>query len=129
MVDFNNEATIGRPAKDVEEIIILERRYNFIEALEDYKKKKFSNIGVSFGIVRARLLSLFLQFQATIKRRWADDYEDMLKTCLESKDEQKILDVFFQINEYLDELKITRIDNQRVYNAQNPEEENKVKGF
>lgn len=53
-MDFNNETTVGIPAADVERISILQRRYDMIEALEDYKKKRLNGVGVTLSIVRAR---------------------------------------------------------------------------
>lgn len=132
MVDFDNEATVGVPAIDIERISILERRYNLIEALEDYKKKQYKGIGVDLSAVRARLFSLFMQLQGTFKRRLKDkpqEYDDLLKGCLESDKEKDILKHIYYISELLDELRITRVDMKRTYDERNVEKENKIKGF
>lgn len=129
MVDFNNEATIGTPATDVVKISILERRYDVIEAFEHYKKKKFDGIQAPLSIVRARLMSLFLEIQAMLKRKMKpEDYVLLVKGVGADKYDE-VMAAFIEINEFVDELRLTRIDNQRVYNSQDVEEENKVKGF
>lgn len=130
MVDFNNEATIGTPALDVERISILQRRYDLIEAYEDYKKKVFNNIGVSIAVVRARLLSLFIEIQATLKRRLdKEDYNKIKDCCFNSKNEEELKEIIFRINEELDKIRLTRVDTQKVYDSTIVETEDKEKGF
>lgn len=130
MVDFNNETTIGTPASDVQKISILQRRYDFIEAHEDYKKKKLNNVTVSLNVLRARSESLFFEIQATLKRRLKPDvYNSLLGSLFNPKDYEDIRRVFFIINEFLDELKLTRIDTYKVYDSTDVDTEDKVKGF
>ena len=129
-MDFNNETTVGIPAADVERISILQRRYDLIEALEDYKKKRLRGSGVDLSIVRARLFSLFIEIQALLKRRLNEkDYNHILYSCLNSTKEEDLVLVIFLLNEQLDEIKLTRIDTSRVYDSKDVEEENKEKGF
>jgi len=134
MVDFNNETTIGRPAFDVEKICILQRRYDFVDAFEDYKKKKFRNINVDLSTIRARLITLFLQLQATLLRRWGDkensQYFKIKKVVLDSKSkEEDIMEVFFTLSQELDKMHITKIDTSKVYDSRRTEGENKEKGY
>lgn len=130
MVDFNNETTIGTPASDVEKISILQRRYDLIEAFEDYKKKRFNGIDISTCIIRARLISLFIEIQACLKRRLKDkEYQEIYDLCFKEKSEEKILIALLLINEELDKINLTKIDNQRVYDSTDVEAENDIKGF
>jgi hypothetical protein len=133
MVDFNNEATVGVPAVDIERITILQRRYDFLEALEDYKKKKSLGVNISLNIVRARLGSLFFEIQATLKRRLLKDtalYDDIKNKCLSTKTtEDNIQDIFFIINQELDNIKLTRVDNKNQYDFSLTEEDNKNAGL
>lgn len=129
-MDFNNETTVGIPAADVERISILQRRYDMIEALEDYKKKRLNGVGVTLSIVRARLFSLFVEIQALLKRRLSEiEYNNILNSCLNDTKEDELIKTIFLLNEQLDEIKLTRIDTSRVYDSLNVEEENKEKGF
>ena len=129
MVDFNNEATIGTPAAEIEKVSILQRRYDWIEAYEEYKKNKFKGQAQNLSIVRARLLSLFLEVQAMIKRKKPEQYDDLKKACSEDTEEKNIVDAFLFINELLDELKLTRIDTKKVYDTTNVELENEEKDY
>lgn len=134
MVDFNNEATIGTAAVDVERISILQRRYDLIEALEDYRKKRIAGAGVGLNIVRARLFSLFLEIQAYLKRKLTKEnrlkeYETLRDSCLTETKEEEILRLIYRINEELDVLRLTRIDTRQVYDETDTEAENEIKGF
>ncbi len=131
MVDFDNEVTVGIPAVDVEKISILQRRHDLLEAYEDYKKKRFSGAGVPLSFVRARLISLFLEVQAMLQRRMKPEvYNKFKEDCFTEKaDENSILELVYIINGQLDEIKLTRVDTQKVYNERRVEEENKVKNF
>lgn len=130
MVDFNNEKTIGTPAVDVERISILQRRYDLFEAFEDYKKKNFQGAGYSLAIVRARLISFFLEIQAILKRRLSEENYNRIKTvCFDCKEEEKIIETIYLINDELDIMRLTRIDVQKVYDSSDVEEENKAKGY
>ena len=131
MVDFNNETTIGRPAVDIERVSVLQRRYEYIEALEDYNKHKFMNARKDTSIIRARLVSLFLELQGTIKRHLKEkEYNELYTNIFNAKDFEINLQSFLIINEFIDDkLKITRLDTQKYYDASNVEEENKEKGY
>ena len=130
MVDFNNDTTIGTPAIDVERISILQRRYDVIEALEDYRKKRMMGAQVPIAIVRARVLTLFIEIQAYLKRKLSkEDYNSLFNICMNSQDEGEILNAIFKINEELDALRLIRIDTQKVYDSTSVEEEDEMKGF
>ena len=130
MVDFNNEATVGTPAVDVERISILQRRYELIESIEYYRKRQLDGVEVRLSLVKARLFSLFLEVQACLKRRLStEEYEKLLSVCYDAKDEKVLLEAVYKINQILDKLRLTRIDTQKVYDSTNTEAENKIKGF
>lgn len=133
MVDFNNETTIGTPAVDVQRISILQRRYDLFEAIENYQKRSFDNVKMSSAVVKARLMTLFLEIQPLIKRKYKEkEYQGMRSICLgENKDItfEQVLKVIFQLNELLDEIRLTRVDNKQSYNPMDIEKENQMKGF
>lgn len=131
MVDFDNEATVSVPATDVEKITILERRFNLLEALEAYFKNRFSGAQAPLSIIRARLVSLFMQVEAMLKRQMENKkFEELKNACFGGKiKEEELISHITTINKMLDDLRITRIDNRKVYNQFNVEEENKEKGF
>ena len=130
MVDFNNETTIGTPAVDVVRILILQRHADLIEAWEGYLKKKYSNVQPNSSIVRARLQSLFIQLQSAIKRsRTEEAYTIVVKGIREAKEEDELYKQIIFLNEFLDDLKLTRIDTKKKYDSTNVEEENRAKGL
>lgn len=130
MVDFNNEATVGTPAVDVERISILQRRYDLIEAIEHYRKMRLNGAAMGISVVSCRLFSLFLELQACLARHLTPkEYDKLLDVCLNSSKEEEILTAVYKINSVLDQIKLTRIDTQRVYDSTDTEAENKIKGF
>lgn len=131
MVDFNNETTVTTPPADIVKISILQRRYDLIEAYEDYKKRRFNNVNVPLSIVRARLISMFLEIQAALKRRLKSEaYELIKERCLGKEiKEEEVLDTIFKINEELDAMRLIVPDTAKAYNKLRVEEENKEKGF
>lgn len=130
MVDFNSDQTIGTPARDVETITILQRRFEFIEAYEDYKKKRFMGANWSNAIVRARLISLFIQLYGILKRRMTEEeFNNFRENVFNSKEEKDILECMYYISDLLDKLNITKIDNIRAYDRTNAEAENLAKGY
>lgn len=127
MVDFNNDATIGTPAVDVERISILQRRYDLIEAIEHYYKNKFNNVTSPLSLVRSRLISLYLELESTIKRQCSDEDIKLIKeACFEKKSsEENILEATTLINLLLDRLRLTRIDLKKDFDRKKIEDSNK----
>lgn len=129
MVDFHNEATVATPAADIVRVLILQRRNDLIESIEYYSKTTYASIQGSIAPVRARLLSLFLEIRGLLSRRMDKSYFEKIPSIIEKADYDGLLDLTFKINEILDEVKLTRIDEKRVYDKNRTEEENKVKGL
>lgn len=138
MVDFNNERTIGTPAVDIVRVLILQRRADLFEALEDYNKKDLAGFQAELNIVRARLFSLFLEIEAVLRRRMSkEDYESLeinnieeMKTrILESEDKKEIMKYVHFLNLQLDDIKLTRIDTRKSYDRTSWEEDNKADGL
>ncbi len=129
MVDFNNDATITTPATDVEKILILQKRENFIDALEHCNKIDGMGGTADLSVARSRLHSLYLQLQASLKRNMDPQTFLELEKDLKSEELQDILNAFFSISNWLDEIKLTRIDTKRKYDSSKVETENKARGL
>lgn len=130
MVDFNNETTIGTPSADVVKILILEKRNNLFEAFEDFMKKDVENIAMTKGIVQARLITLFLELQASLKRKMnEEDYAKLVSDVFGKPDLDKIKEIIYLINEYLDTMGLTKIDTKKQYDTSKTAAEDKEKGF
>lgn len=129
MVDFHNESTVGTPALDVVKILILQRRYDVFEALEIYNKDKLANQEVSNTLLKSRLFTWFVEIQASLKRRLSKkDYEDLYNK-ITSDDEGAILEAIFIMNEELDNINLTKIDQRKQFDTTNMLKENKMKGI
>jgi len=131
MVNFNNENTIATPPRDVIKILILQRRNDLIEAIEDYNKRKFIGSDTGTQFIQARLFSLFLEIQNILSRRMSPkDYEKLEKVLLsDSLESRKLIDIFYQINNILDSADLIKIDTRKQYDTSNIETENLEKNL
>ena len=134
MVDFNNITSTGIPAAEIERINLLHKRENVILAIEDYKTNTGKGIRVSNTYIKARLNALFNQCYGMLKRQLTKKEEDkvifdFLKDTpnKEGVTLKELEECFYIICELLDKLKITRIDNQPIYNIGNVIEANYAK--
>jgi len=132
MVDFNNETTITTPSADINRVTVLERKYNLLEALEAYHKMRYSGAGSApLSTVRARLTSLFLELEHTLKRQLPiEEYEALEQGILEGKQDRDIvIQSLRKITECLDSIQLTRLDNKIKIDTTRAILEDKEKGL
>lgn len=129
MVDFNNEATIGTPAIDVVRILVLQRRADLFDAIERYHKLMYQGTAPDITIVRARLVSLFLEIQGALKRREKKDDYIIIKNKVHSDNSEHIFQAIYYLNEYLDDMRLTRLDNKPHVDKTKWEAGNKAYGY
>lgn len=129
MVDFNNEATVSTPAGDVVKILILQRRNDFIDAVEAYTKQEGSGVEGDSSILKSRLLSLYMEIQPALERAKKQEELDEIQLLLDGKDYQDFLRCFFLINRWLDHTRLIRIDTKKSYDRTIAELENKSAGL
>jgi len=133
MVDFNSEGTISKPPKEIVQLIIIERLYNFLEADEHYTKTLLNGASLGSAVCRARLRSLFLVCHEMLKRKCEkEDYEKLRKYCLNLKhkpEEDDMMDAFMIILTVLDKLGLIKLDTKPVINRHRTEEANKQHGY
>ena len=129
MVDFNNDTIVGVPAQDIERVLILQARNDFLTAHEHYKKEQAQANYSDVTLIAIRLQTLFLELQALLKRRLKpEDYEEMFNSVFNKKAVyDEILNSYLIINEILDKINLTKIDNKKVYDRTRVELENKEK--
>ena len=128
MVDFNNEATMTTPAGDVVKLCIIEKWYNLIEALEAYDKSTSSGVASDFYIVKSRLMSLFRVLSPTLLRGGKKaEYEEVILLSKSNKYDD-IIRAFMVLNKFLDDIRLTRIDNKPIYDRTRVEDENTIHG-
>jgi hypothetical protein len=120
MVDYNNEVTISKPAQDIERIQVLERRAYAIDALGKYKESRAKKIrDGSEELFKASMLKLLSQVQGMYKRIKGDaQYRTLKKTIEEGKikEQEEQLEI---INDFLDEIHLTRLDLKTKRNRSN----------
>lgn len=132
MVDFDNETTVTRPASDIIRVVILERRYNLMEALERYyMNAALGGVDTSHdeAVVRARLLSLIDELRPMLDRRLRPEEKEELERALDRTDMDSTLKAFHLVNKMLDIVKLIMIDTRKVYDSTNVEAENREKGL
>lgn len=128
MVDFNAEATVSAAAIDILRILILQRRNDVIDAKEQYHKiENHSNPDTS--IVRARMVAFFDEIQPMLKRKMKTSAYEELLAGVRSDDFDDLESSFYAINEFLDENKLIRIDNRKVYDSTRTASEDEEKGL
>lgn len=132
MVDFNNDTTItGRSAEDILRVIIMERRYNLFEAIESYiKLSHVGNVGDhDVAVIKARLYTLFLEVEETIKRNLKEESKlvelDVLLNSNNYDDLNKAVKIIMSV---LDKVKLTRLDTRTPYDSTRVDVEDKHKG-
>lgn len=133
-MDFNNEATMGKPPKEVISFIIIEKVYNFLEADEDYAKKTLQGAGVSYAIPQARLRNLFFVSHTLLKRNMKEkDFDAITSIALNTQhkavEHDDILECFGRIFEVLDKVGLWKIDTKKVYERHRIEQSNKEHGY
>lgn len=129
MVDFNNDNTIGTPAVDIVRVLILEKRTNVIEALETINKRD-STDNYDNSLLKSRMQSLFWEMQGMLERKKNHkDHKESIQEInhvLFSKKPtlEELMKVFGILNLYLDDIRLTRIDNNTQYDRRRVENVN-----
>lgn len=118
-MDFESkkEGTAAKSAIDLERISVLERRSYLITLYEEYLKKDvFGNRGGTlFDGVRAALMALILQIEGMLLRaKDKKKVEEWKKLIRDGKDTKEIEDLITELNIYLDEIKLTKLDTKRL---------------
>lgn len=125
MAEFS-EMTVGTPRSDILSILILQRRNDVINALEQFNKlggQEFET-GSVVSLVRSRLLALFLEIRAPMKKDvGAEAYSDLIRKC-SCNDIEKLTEAFMFIDEWLYKKNITKIDSRKHTDPTDLEENN-----
>jgi len=137
MVDFNAENTISTAPTDILKIMILQRLDDVLNSLSAYYKYSDSGIQAPSYILSARIRTLLMVLKPSLDR-WINPKEqkermttsEMLNILNDDDSEiDSILNVFNELNYWLDTKHITRIDNKKVMEGLDPETENEDKGY
>jgi len=143
MVDFNAEGAFSANKGHILELVVLGRRDELINTFQLWKEASLnerSNEEQLKSKLRSVLFALFLELDSTLYRKLCerdrrgvvrdrskyDALKDVLiKNVKLSNDD--LVDIFFKINNVLDDLNLIKIDTKRSYDASNVETENEEK--
>ena len=132
MVDFNNDGMLGTNRGHILDLIVLQRRDDFITSYEEYEYNRLQNSSDTpqrFYRLKSRLLSLFLELDRVIERRLKNKYEILKTDLANSTTIDEVMLVFSEINDLLDVLNITKIDTKKQIDYTNIEDVNASRGF
>jgi len=129
MVDFNTETAINTPARNIEGVLLLEKREAFLQAKESYYILKFQGSNPSIAIMKARLLNLLDQWHGYLLRQKDFKFIEVIKE-LKSEDltDEQLMEIFYKISEEMDKSRLTKIDSV-VLDTTDIELENNAKGL
>jgi len=141
MVDFNSEGTLGTNRSHILDLIVLQRRDEFLNAYELLRVSVLQNTANTsdlFFKLRAKAESLFLELVRPLARKLGAqnkkdntliDFDGLKKLVFFAKDSDDLLKAYNVINGVLDDLTITRIDNRTKIDFTNIELSNYSKGL
>lgn len=129
MVNFDNEVTVGTPAIDIVRVLVLQAQSYCHDAWEDYRKKQDQGIEIGLSVVKSRLFTYWMKVQQVLSRKKEPEKFVELKKMLNSDNETELLALTEELDNLLDELRITRLDIRVHYNRQSIETENMMHGL
>lgn len=132
MVDFNNQSTVSTPPGDVVKIVVLERREQVIEAIEQYYSVESAGLEPDHkvNILRARIMAFWNQIQAMVKRKRPAEYEEIRQDMSKAQKFVELVQAYEWMNEFVDEdLGLTQIDTRERYDRRRVEDVNSKKGL
>lgn len=128
MVDFNNEATVTTPSSKLLQVLALEKRENLLLAVEFYYKNRFTEQekGTELGVIKSNLWLLYYELQHLLMRKRKPEELEKLRAYMISDNVELIFKAVDELNLFMDEVHLTKIDNKRVYDSTNTELENEL---
>ena len=113
MVDFDNETTITRPAADIERVLILQKREDFLNAFEQYSKQNRRNVQVETHVLGSRIEALFMQIEAMLRDHLKPEEFIALHEKVKSEEPEELIQSFFTISGLLRDIHLTKIDTMK----------------
>lgn len=125
---------ITTPPGIILKIMILERRQELINAIEEYNNKKFLGAGWPINKIKSLLFSLAYEIDAGLRKEYdkakkgQENFYKTFKELLKSNDADELIKAFDFIEDYLYKKNLTRWDLKQRYDTSNVELENYYKG-
>jgi len=132
--DFNTEASLGTNRAHILDLIVLSRRDEWLNTYQQYKVSVYNNNADKnelFFRLRGILETIEFELRETLKRQLKKEpsYNDFKTDLLSADSEQKLLSCFDTVNNVLDTLQITKIDNRKRVDSTDIEATNESKGL
>lgn len=128
MVDFNTETAINTPAKNIEGVLLFEKREAFLLAKESYKVLVYQGSQPSLAVARARLLNLIDNWHGYLARTKQPVKEWIKKIDDDNITSEELFNIFYEISKLMDSSNLTKIDREKI-DRQNIELENEYTGL
>ena len=113
MVDFDNEALYAKSSSDIEQLVTLQSRNIFMESMRDAYKRSFQGTSAEMGTPKANLLDLYTHIRDELIRDLKAEAVIKLEADIKkAKTIEEVYSLFKVIDEFLDKLKITRLDKK-----------------
>ena len=128
MVNFNQEQALMTAPNDMIKMIILEKRYNFLDSYEKLLENKFRNSSSKLYEVKARLLNLMIEVSQIIKVSEKEDIINPLKVETIEALEEEIPIIFDKLDALLFKYGLLNILKE-TYDKTSIAEEDKRKGL
>ena len=134
MVNFDDGNTVMRNKKEIQEITILQRRYETINKLKQYKARKYKQQNEEYALpeVQAELIALYYETDSIIEKDLLKpnkknlEYTQLkeIEEDIESDKESRILKAWNYINTLLYRQHLTQVDSNKEIDWSDPEEVN-----
>jgi len=131
MIDSSVQTTIGTPI-DWYKLEVMRDVINVKEAWESFAKNENNGVQVELNVIHARTQSLFNSLYPYLKRKVNGTKFDQMKkdlfgNLMPGKD--VLRQIFWDIQEQLDNDNILKMDTRRTYDRTRAESENKEHGL
>jgi len=134
MVDFHSDAMVTTPSWEILKLLALEKRENLMLAIEFYFKNKYlgSDVEQDTNIIRGRLWCLYYELEAWLIRTYATKEINEVKRKIDSRirddagNPKEVFEAASFINKFMDDKKLTRIDNIKSIDRTRVELENEA---
>lgn len=134
MVNFEDGNTVARNKKELQELTTLQRRYQTINAIKEFKNRDYKDNTEDrylLANIQSELISLFYEIDSTIEKDIQKKIKESIynnleeiESDIESDDTNRIFRAWNYINKLLYRLHLTKIDSQKNINYSDPEEVN-----
>lgn len=133
MVNFDDN-TIARNKKEIQELTTLQRRYQTINAIKEYKTEYYktnTEDQLKLGEIQGALISLYYEIDSAIEKDLNKKKQNATYTTTQeiltdigSEKPEEVFRAWNYINHLLYQLHLTQLDSTKDINWENPEEVN-----